>query len=105
MSHTTHDQHTHVHGAQCGHVAILHNGHVDYLHDDHLHASHEGHYDEHVLEVNAQNPAAWSKYSQKSWTTSLRGTYERAENDKIFLGRLGASGTFPGWALNLSTRW
>jgi hypothetical protein len=58
MSHTIHDQHTHIHGAQCGHVVLVHNGHVDYLHDGHLHASHEGHYDEHVLEVNAHNPVA-----------------------------------------------
>ena len=58
MSHTTHDQHAHMHGEHCGHVALSHNDHVDYLHESHLHSPHEGHYDEHVLEVNAQNPSA-----------------------------------------------
>lgn len=57
MTHTTHDKHAHIHSEHCGHTAIEHNGHLDYLHDGHLHSSHEGHYDEHVLEVNTNNPA------------------------------------------------
>ena len=55
--HTVHGDHTHQHGAACGHTAIVHNGHTDYLHDGHLHSLHEGHVDEHRLEVNAVNPA------------------------------------------------
>jgi hypothetical protein len=55
--HTVHGDHTHQHGAGCGHTAIVHNGHTDYLHDGHLHSLHEGHVDEHRLEVNASNPA------------------------------------------------
>lgn len=58
MSHHVHSDHSHTHGAGCGHTAVLHNGHVDYLHDGHLHHAHEGHYDEHSLEVSDTNPAA-----------------------------------------------
>lgn len=57
MEHHVHEDHSHIHGPGCGHVAIQHEGHVDYLHDGHLHHPHEGHFDEHVLAVTAQNPA------------------------------------------------
>jgi hypothetical protein len=56
MAHSTHTQHTHVHGKNCGHTTIEHSGHIDYLHEGHLHCEHEGHYDEHVIEVSASNP-------------------------------------------------
>ena len=56
-THTTHANHTHQHGPNCGHTAVKHNGHTDYLHDGHLHSIHEGHVDEHVIEVSASNPA------------------------------------------------
>jgi len=56
--HRTHDNHTHTHGAGCGHVAIRHDGHLDYLHDGHLHHDHDGHVDEHAVAVNASNPEA-----------------------------------------------
>src|SRR5258708_33431496 len=36
-AHTTHESHSHQHGANCGHTAIEHEGHVDYLSDGHLH--------------------------------------------------------------------
>ena len=52
----THANHTHAHGANCGHTAIQHGDHVDYLHDGHLHHAHAEHYDEHRLEVNNANP-------------------------------------------------
>lgn len=55
--HKVHEEHTHEHGAECGHTAIRHNDHVDFLHDGHLHHLHEGHVDEHTLEVTATNPA------------------------------------------------
>lgn len=42
-----HSEHDHVHGPNCGHVAVPHGDHVDYLHDGHLHAAHGDHYDEH----------------------------------------------------------
>ena len=58
MSHTTHDNHEHVHGPNCGHQAVKHGDHVDYLHDGHLHHSHNGHVDECVLDVGTANPAA-----------------------------------------------
>jgi zinc transport system permease protein len=49
--HQTPDLHPHVHGPDCGHVAVEHDDHVDYVHDGHRHAVHltgEGpHYDEH----------------------------------------------------------
>lgn len=56
--HVTHQAHEHVHGPGCGHIAVKHNGHIDYLHDGHLHHSHQGHYDEHAIEVSAENPDA-----------------------------------------------
>ena len=55
--HETHKDHTHRHGKDCGHIAILHNGHTDYVHDGHLHSLHEGHVDEHTLKVSSTNPA------------------------------------------------
>ena len=45
--HLVHEDHTHEHGASCGHVAVPHQGHVDYVHDGHLHREHDGHWDEH----------------------------------------------------------
>lgn len=57
MSHNIHTDHPHVHGEHCGHTAIQHNDHIDYVHNGHLHALHGEHYDEHVIEVSAQNPA------------------------------------------------
>ena len=41
------DEHPHVHGPACGHVAVRHGDHVDYVHDGHRHAAHGRHYDEH----------------------------------------------------------
>lgn len=58
MACNTHSDHSHQHGAGCGHVAVTHDDHVDYLHDGHLHHAHNGHYDEHAIEVSAANPAA-----------------------------------------------
>lgn len=55
--HRIHDDHAHVHGPRCGHVAIAHGDHVDYLHDGHLHAMHGGHVDECAFAVDAANPA------------------------------------------------
>src|SRR4051812_22717208 len=37
----------HVHGEDCGHLAVAHGDHVDYVHDGHRHAPHGEHYDEH----------------------------------------------------------
>ena len=57
MAHETHEGHSHEHGPDCGHTAVMHDGHVDYLHDGHLHHPHDGHVDEHRFEVNGKNPA------------------------------------------------
>ena len=57
-SHSVHDDHGHLHGADCGHRAVKHDGHTDYLHDGHLHHLHGDHVDEHTLDVNHVNPAA-----------------------------------------------
>lgn len=46
-THVIHEDHTHVHGPDCGHEAVQHGDHVDYLHDGHLHHVHEDHVDEH----------------------------------------------------------
>ena len=40
-------EHPHVHGKDCGHVAVPHGDHVDYVHDGQRHAVHGKHYDEH----------------------------------------------------------
>lgn len=48
--------HTHVHGADCGHVAIRHGGHVDYLHDGELHRIDGERTHICRLSANAQNP-------------------------------------------------
>ena len=45
--HEVSDEHPHVHGPACGHVAVRHGDHVDYVHDGHRHAAHGEHYDEH----------------------------------------------------------
>ena len=45
--HQVTDVHPHVHGPECGHVAVPHGDHVDYVHDGHRHAAHGKHYDEH----------------------------------------------------------
>jgi hypothetical protein len=57
MTHKIHSDHHHVHGADCGHLAVRHGDHTDYLHDGHLHHAHDGHVDECVLEVGTANPA------------------------------------------------
>jgi zinc transport system permease protein len=41
------EDHEHVHGDACGHLAVPHGDHVDYVHDGHRHAPHGSHYDEH----------------------------------------------------------
>jgi len=40
-------EHDHVHGPDCGHLAVEHGDHVDYVHGAHRHAPHDAHYDEH----------------------------------------------------------
>ena len=55
--HEVHHDHPHQHAPGCGHTAVRHDGHVDYLHDGHLHHPHGDHFDEHVIEVGAKNPA------------------------------------------------
>ena len=47
LGHEVTDTHPHVHGPDCGHVAVTHGDHVDYVHDGHRHWFHHGHWDEH----------------------------------------------------------
>jgi hypothetical protein len=56
MAQTTHQNHAHVHGPSCGHIAIRHHGHIDYLQEGHLHHQEQYHVDDHVIEVTDQNP-------------------------------------------------
>jgi hypothetical protein len=52
-----HPNHTHVHGADCGHVTISHDGHDDFLHDGHLHhVAADGTLEEHTVCVCAEHP-------------------------------------------------
>ena len=61
MQQSTHaGEHAHIHGQQCGHVAILHNDHIDYLHDGHLHFRQGDHYEEHTIAVDETHPAVCS---------------------------------------------
>ncbi len=46
VAHDDHD-HVHVHGEDCGHLAVEHGDHLDYVHGGHRHAPHGEHYDEH----------------------------------------------------------
>jgi hypothetical protein len=55
MGCTTHNEHTHQHGASCGHKRVSHEGHEDYLHEGHLHHVHGDHVDEHVISVTEHN--------------------------------------------------
>jgi zinc transport system permease protein len=47
LEHESAQHSDHVHGDNCGHLAVNHGDHIDYVHDGHRHAVHEGHYDEH----------------------------------------------------------
>lgn len=53
-----HAEHSAVHSATDGHIAIAHHGHVDHLHGNHLHSLHGAHVDEHIIAVSARNPIA-----------------------------------------------
>ena len=53
--HRPHGEHSHVHSADCGHVAIRHASHVDYLHDGHMHHIHGDHVDDHAIPVSKSN--------------------------------------------------
>ena len=46
-AHEVIDEHPHVHGKDCGHIAVPHGDHVDFVHGGHRHAVHGEHYDEH----------------------------------------------------------
>lgn len=61
MPHQTHDDHDHVHGPACGHLAVHHADHIDYLHDGHLHRVHDDHVDECAITVDAVNPDACTR--------------------------------------------
>jgi hypothetical protein len=61
-----HANHAHQHGPNCGHVAVRHEGHVDYLHDGHLHHMHGDHVDEHVIGVDATNPASCTPETKRA---------------------------------------
>lgn len=53
---TTHTDHDHAHGTDCGHAAIEHEGHRDYLHDGHLHHPGDDGVEEHTVEVDETHP-------------------------------------------------
>jgi hypothetical protein len=55
--HATHANHTHLHGPNCGHIAVVHESHTDYLHDGHMHFLHAGHIDEHSFAVDKAHPS------------------------------------------------
>lgn len=52
----THKEHSHIHGAGCGHPMISHQDHTDYLHEGHLHRVHENHADECKIAQDQKNP-------------------------------------------------
>ncbi len=51
-----HQQHDHVHDANCGHTTIRRGNDIAYLHDGHMHAGHGDHYDCVAVEVSSRNP-------------------------------------------------
>ena len=51
-----HEKHQHVHGPNCGHMAIRHQNHVDYLHDGHLHEMQGSQVVECTIEIDSINP-------------------------------------------------
>ena len=94
MSHEIHENHSHEHGPNCGHVAVQHGDHVGYLHDGHLHCAHDDHYDEHVIEVSDTNPNGCVQHS-------CTGHEPRAARHAPALGaartgRMTRSATHPG---------
>jgi hypothetical protein len=58
MANHTHENHSHQHGTNCGHTAVMHEGHVDYLHDGHLHHPNGSGVEEHRVAVGGANAAA-----------------------------------------------
>jgi hypothetical protein len=69
--------HSHVHGATCGHETRDEGGHIDYDHDGHWHHAHEGHWDEHDAATSpppAPAPIAdWSWLQQNVRSVALLG--------------------------------
>lgn len=55
MAEHIHENHSHRHGANCGHTAVAHDGHTDYLHDGHLHHPMGDRVEEHRIAVNGAN--------------------------------------------------
>lgn len=55
---STHPNHPHLHGPNCGHTAVRHENHIDYLHDGHLHHPAGSTVEEHTVAVSAANPAS-----------------------------------------------
>jgi hypothetical protein len=55
MASHTHENHSHRHGANCGHIAVVHEGHTDYLHDGHLHHPNGNGVEEHRIEMSGAN--------------------------------------------------
>jgi hypothetical protein len=58
MTCTTHKEHTHQHGNNCGHKTVSHEGHKDFLHEGHMHHVHGDHVDEHAIPVSGHNAEA-----------------------------------------------
>ncbi len=58
MATHTHDNHSHRHGTNCGHTAVMHDGHIDYLHDGHLHHPNASGVEEHRIGVGGGNTDA-----------------------------------------------
>jgi hypothetical protein len=64
--HSTHLEHSHVHGPDCGHKALQHGDHVDYLHDGHLHHARGNDVDECEISIGKENPDACTPSHQCS---------------------------------------
>lgn len=66
IEHHVHYRHDHLHGEDCGHVAIVHDDHVDYVHDGHLHHVHGDHVDEHELPADSGGAACATDHACSS---------------------------------------
>lgn len=77
-----HTNHTHKHGADCGHKAVRHDGHTDYLHDGHLHHAQGDRIEEHTVMVGGSNPA-------RCTPSHACGAHERTHRHGIGCGHEG----------------
>ena len=79
MAEHIHENHSHRHGPNCGHTAIVHDGHTDYLHDGHLHHPNGSGVEEHRIGVSGANAAGARRRIPALGTTRRTGMAPAAD--------------------------